>query len=151
MVGVLILSLLFLANLSAISLCRIESEKEKDHAIVLDFVTHYLEMVRGLPFAEVRAGEPINPLLDGGQGGPRIVIPATTEWISLNTTDYESFHPEIVWLSAKHPEMRVQLVVQQAGGEDHTKWLIMELRWDAPLGRGGKLNARFDLTRYRDT
>lgn len=148
--SVLVVSIVFTASMSALSIHRIQHAKANQRNIALDFANHYLELVRGLTFEEIGAGAPINRLYDGEGGAPAITIPAGADWVDLDTDDYQVFHPELVWLENQNPQMRVVLTTTQVDGEDHTKHISMELRWDSPLSRGRKLEARMDLVRVKD-
>jgi type II secretory pathway pseudopilin PulG len=150
MFSMLLVGLLFVANLSAISFCRLQMRKDKEQAIVLDFALHYLEMVRGLPFTDLQKGQPINALFDGKTGATKILLPADCTWSSLATSDYLAFHPDLTWLINQNPEMRVGITTQQVGGIDHTKHVYLEIRWDPALGRGSKVTVRMDLERATD-
>ena len=68
----------------------------------------------------------------------------------METTDYQAFHPELVWLENRNLELRVTLTTTQAGGEDHTKHIQLELRWEPPLGRGDQQTIRLDMVRVKD-
>ena len=149
-VAMVLVGIFVLAAMSSMAFGRIQSAKDKDSGIVLDFATHYLELARAIPFSDLKSGNALNPLCDGTAGAPNIRIPATASWVSLSSVDYTTFHPELVWLAPRNPEMRVTLSTTQKDGTDHTKLLRVELRWDAPLQQGGKLNARMDMARFRD-
>jgi len=148
--ALLLVGLLFVANLSAISFCRLQMRKDKEQAIVLDFAVHYLETVRGLPFDEVQKGRPINVLFDGKAGAIKIQLPTDSSWSSLTTSDYLAFHPDMTWLTKQNPEIRVDVTAQQVGGVDHSKHVHLEIRWDPALGRGSKALVRMDLERAKD-
>jgi hypothetical protein len=145
MTGVLVM-----AMFGAIQFNKIQMYKDKERALMMDFAVHYLEMVKGMPFAEAVKGAHINQLYSGASGSARIAIPLNSNWSSLNDTNYQSFHPELVWMSSRNPEMSVDLVTTQAGGADHTKHLQVELRWDPPLGLGRRCVARMDMIKTRD-
>jgi len=144
------LPILFLSNLGAISFNRLTTYKEKELAILSDFTLHYMEQIKGLPFNEVVPGHSINTLYDGENGAPNIRIPQIADWQSIDTADYEDFHPELVWLNDRNLEMKINLTVTQVDAEDHTKHLELELRWDAPLGRGYKQSFAMDMVRVKD-
>ncbi|HXG48259.1 MAG TPA: type II secretion system protein, partial [Methylomirabilota bacterium] len=149
-IALFILGILALAVLSALGLSKVQTFRDKELGIVSDFMVHYLEHVKGMDFADLRKGNPINPLYDGTAGAPNIRIPATFDWFSLNNTNYEDFHPELVWLEARNPQMRVDLTTTQVAGVDHTKQLRVEVRWDAPLGQGQPSVVRLDMVRVKD-
>lgn len=144
-----VMTLLVVLCLSAVSFSRVTSFKSKEEAVAMGFLDHYAEMVRALPFANVMPGWPVNPLLDGTGGGPNIRIPAHADWVPVNTEDFLSFHPDLIWLKNRMPEMRVTLTTILQAGEPHTKHLRLELRWNPPFGRGYLRTQRLDVVRVR--
>ncbi|MBN1515718.1 hypothetical protein JXA32_04020 [Candidatus Sumerlaeota bacterium] len=145
-----ITALVFLVTISALSVHRVQQTKQHQHNVMLNYAIHYLELVEGLDFAEIKKGAPINALYDGNNGAPGIFIPNNNAWIDLTANDYLVFQPELAWMSSFNPEMQVVLTVTQDSGEDYSKHLSLVMRWDAPLGRGGQLSKRMDLVRMRD-
>ncbi|MCS7089263.1 MAG: hypothetical protein RMN51_05885 [Verrucomicrobiota bacterium] len=145
-----VLSLFVVLCVSAISFSRVTSMKAKEEAVAMGFLEHYAEMLRGLPFAHLLPGWPINPLLDGSGGGPNIRIPTNAAWFSVNTPDYLAFHPDLIWLTNRDPHARVVLTTTQVGGQPHTKHVQLELRWTAPLGLGSQRTQRLDVIRVKD-
>lgn len=149
-VAMVLVGIFVMASMSSMAFSRIQSAKDKDRGIILDFTTHYLELARAIPFAELKTGCALNAICDGTDGAPNIRIPANTSWFSISSVDYTTFHPELAWLVPRNPEMKVTLTTTQEGGTDHTKLMRIDLRWDAPLQQGSKLTARMDLARFRD-
>jgi len=149
-VAMLVVSVFVLAVMSSMAFSRIQSYKDKDSGVLLDFATHYLELLKAKPFNEIQKGAALNPLFDGSGGSPNIRIPTTATWFTLSDINHTTFHPELVWLASRNPEMRVDLVTTQVSGMDHTKVVQIEFRWDAPLMQGGKLMARMDMARFMD-
>ena len=150
MMGVGVLALFVVACFTGIIFNRVASMKAKEEAIAMDFLVHYVEMIKALPFNEVVNGFPINPLFDGSGGAPEIIIPANNSLVALNTGDFEAFHPDLVWLHNRNPKLQVTLDTLSAGGVPHDKHLNVKLTWDAPLGRGGRQQAQLDLVRTKD-
>lgn len=140
MVALGTLALFFAAVLSGIMFNRVTAMKAKEEAIVMDFQIHYVEMIKALPFNEVTVGRPINPLFTN------ITIPGST--VPINTSAFEIFHPDLVWLHNRNPQMWVTLGTQN--GLTHDKHLNVKVAWDAPLGRGGRLSTQLDLVRTKD-
>ena len=140
MISVAILSLFMAACLASIVFNRLTSMKSKEEGIAMDFLIHYVESVKALPFSEVASGRPINPLLDGTAGAPNIRIPADDSWVALNTADFENFHPDLLWVHNRNPEMRVALTPRTANGAPH----------DVHLKRAGPLQVQLDLVRIKD-
>jgi len=150
LIAVVIIGLLVVGNVSSVYFCRNTTYRDQDKGIMTDFMTHYAELVRGLPFEEVVGGKPLNGLYDGTAGAPNIRIPVSTNWVSLATQDYAVFHPDLVWLNNRNPEMRVSLTTEVVNGEPHTKHLSLEVHWRAPLGTGPPVSRRLDILRVRD-
>jgi len=138
------------ACLTSIVFNRVASMKAKEQAIAMDFLIHYVETVKALPFAELQPGAPINSLYDGSDGSPRITIPADRSWISLETDDFETFHPDLAWFKGRNPQMQVALNTTSSGGSAHTRHLKVRIAWDSPLERGGRTESHLDLVKYRD-
>lgn len=150
-----ITSVMFFAGMSAITFSKIQLMKDKERAIVSDFAVHYLEMIRGLPFDSVAAGNPINPIYDGvnaTETGYKIAIrvPASADWISLNTSDYQHFTPDLLKISVRNPEMSFAMDTTSVAGQVRTRHIALSVRWDSPLGNGNKNVLRMDLCRLRD-
>ena len=149
-VAMFLITILFVANFSALSISRMQMAKDKDYGLALDFAMHYLELARGLPFEELKNGQPVNALYNGENGAPHIVIPSSSGWYSLTNDDFLTFHPELTWLVSRNPEMSVNLTTDQVGGEDHIKTLTMQVRWDPSLRGTNDLSIRLDLVRVKD-
>lgn len=149
-IALAVLSLFVMACFSSIMFSRVTATKAKQQAIVTDFLVHYSELVRGLPFNEVQTGRAINPLLDGSDDAPNIIIPTDGNWVPLSTDDYEAFHPDLMWISHLAPRMRATLTTDTVAGEEHTKHLNVQVQWNAPLGRGDHLEQEVDLIRVKD-
>lgn len=145
-----VLSLFVVVCMTAISFSRMTSYKAKEEAVAMGFLEHYAELVRALPFANVQPGWPLNPLLDGSDGGPAIRLPTSDDWFDLDTDDYLAFHPDLIWLASRNPQMRVILATTTVLGQPHTRHLRLEIRWDPPLGRGQRLSQRLDVIRVKD-
>ena len=150
LVAISIVSVLFIVNMGAISMHRIQGAKEMELSIVSDFCGHYLEQVRGMDFDALTPNTPINHLFNGEQGAPNIRIPVDEEWIRIDTEDYQIFHPELVALDNRELEMRVDTTTTSEAGVARSKHVLLEIRWNPPLGKGSKLLLRNDLVRYRD-
>lgn len=149
-VAMVLVGIFVMASMSSMAFSRIQTAKDKDRGIILDFTTHYLELARAIPFSDVKPGCALNPICDGTDGAPNIRIPANDSWFSVSSVDYTTFHPELAWLVSRNPEMKVTLTTTQQDGTDHTKLIRIDLRWDAPLQQGGQLTARMDMARFRD-
>lgn len=150
-VSMVVVGIIALASISAMNFGKVQMYRDKERSIVSDFVFHYLELVKALPFNEVRRSGPISGLHDGRAGSAGDVrLPLDDAWHSLNSSNYLAFHPELVWLLPRGPEVRSVLTTTQVDGADHTKHIAIEVRWDAPLQSGPRTTVRMDLVRTRD-
>ena len=146
-----IMTLFIWACFSAITFNRVACAKAKEQAIVSDFLIHYCETIKGLPFSEVTGGHAINPLFDGSANSTaEIRIPSDTSWVALNTDDFEIFHPDLIWIHNRNPKMQVTLTTTMASGTAHTKALDVRVQWDSPLQRGGPLREEMVIVRVKD-
>jgi prepilin-type N-terminal cleavage/methylation domain-containing protein len=150
MIAVAVLAFLAIATFSALIQSRILRTKDHDLGVMQDFAMHYLELVKGLPFDEVKARNPINTLFDGTSGSPLIIIPGSSNWFSIDALDFQVFHPELVWFTNRAPQMRVVLTTNQVSGVANTKHIELGVRWNAPLNSGGTQSIRLDMIRARD-
>ena len=150
MIGVAALALFVAACFSGIMFNRMASLKAKEEAIAMDYLIHYVETIKALQFSEVTGGYPINPLFNGSAGSPSITIPASAAWVAINTADFETFHPDLLWLKNRNPKMQVTLTTQSVSGVPHDKQMNVKVAWDSPLGRGGRLSVQLDVLRTKD-
>jgi hypothetical protein len=150
MIGIATSALFVGMCLTSVVFSRVACTKAKEQAVALDFLIHYVETVKALPFAEVRPGVPINALYDGSDGAPRITIPGDASWISIDDDDFETFHPDLAWFRGRNPEMQVILTTTVVGGSAHTRHMKVRIAWDAPLERGGRTETHLDMVKYRD-
>ena len=123
LVAVSILAILFAVTMASLSFDRVSGYKEKELGILADFGYHYIELMKGLPFEDITPGRPINALYDGSGGSPNISIPLAATWVNLETSEYQAFHPELVWLENRNLEMRITLTagLRQERGGFHAK------------------------------
>lgn len=149
-ISVLILTICILALCATISFSQRQRANSRDRATMGDFLTHYVETLRGVDFASLQAGTPINTLYDGSGGAPLIALPTNNSWISLDTADYRTFHPDLVSFTGRHPLLRITLTVTQQGGVDYMKHVCLELKWDPPLNKGSTQNMRGDTLFTKD-
>lgn len=136
--------------LSAVVFNRLASIKAKEQGIARDFLIHYVETTKAMPFGSIRAGSPISPLFDGSAGSPRITIPPDGAWISVATDAFETFHPDLAWIRGRNPAMQVQLTTETSGGTEHNKHLKVRLEWDGPLRHANRTEAHVDVVRFKD-
>ena len=73
-IAMLLVGVFVLASMSSMAFSRIQSAKDKDNGLLLDFATHYLELVKAKPFSELKKGSALNPLFDGTAGAPDMRI-----------------------------------------------------------------------------
>ena len=145
-----LLGICSVACLSAIVTNQVCDRKAKEEAIAMDFLTKYVETIKALPFTSVAPGLPINSIYNGAGGAPLITIPANSNWVSLNTTAFQTFYPDLLWLSNRHPTMQVTLAQNSVNGTLHDIEINVKVDWDAPLAKGGRLEVEVDLLRTVD-
>jgi hypothetical protein len=145
-----VLALLTAGALLAIGFDQIAVRKAKEQAIAMDFLTHYVENIKALPFNYIVAGYPVNSIYNGANGAPAILIPADSSWVPIDTADFETFDPDLLWLSNRHPKMQVTLTPNLVGGVLHDLEVNVKMDWDAPLSRGGRLDVQVDIFRTKD-
>jgi len=150
LIAMVLIATTYLATISAISFSKVELQRDKERALIWDFGVHYLELVKGLPFEEVVKGQAVNALFDGTGSAPDIRIPVNTNWVSISTSDYLQFHPELSAVSHRAPKLRVQLNTIQVSSEDHTKELFIEIQWNAPLDQGPRNSVTLNMVRVKD-
>jgi Tfp pilus assembly protein PilV len=147
-----IMFILVAACLSAIVFNQVSVRKAKEEAIAMDFLTHYVENIKALPFVDVVPGFPINSLFDGANGAPLITIPPANSWIPLNTTAFQTyFDKDLKYLSNRNPAMLVTLTPHNVGGVLHDIEVNVKVDWDAPLAKGGRLEVQTDFLMTKDT
>jgi hypothetical protein len=135
------------ASMSAIIADQVSNRKAKEHAIGMDFLTKYVENIKALPFASVAPGLPINSIYNGVGGAPLVTIPPTNNWVSLNTTNFLTFYPDLVWLSNRNPAMLVTLTQNSVAGTLHDIEINVRIDWDAPLAAGERQEVQVDILR----
>jgi type II secretory pathway pseudopilin PulG len=140
------------ACLSAIAFNQVSVRKAKEEAIAMDFLTHYVENIKALPFADVVPGFPINSLFDGANGAPLITIPPANSWVPLNTTAFQNYFDKDLskYLSNRNPAMLVTLTPHNVSGILHDIEVNVKIDWDAPLAKGGRLEVQVDFLRTKD-
>jgi hypothetical protein len=146
-----IMVLVVAACLSSIVFNQVSVRKAKEEAIAMDFLTYYAEDIKALPFAEVVAGNPINSLFNGKDGAQLITIPPNGSWVPLNTTAFQTFDTDLVWLNNRNPSNQVTLTPNYVGGVLHDIEVNAKIDWDAPLTVGGRLEVQVDFLRTKDT
>ncbi len=131
---------------TAIVFDQISVRKAKEEALVMDFLTHYAENVKALPFTSIVPGMPINSLYDGSNGAPSLLIPTAGSWVPINTTNYQIFDPDLVWLANRSPVMLVTLNSNSVSGAAELD-VNLRVDWNPPLSTGGQLEVQLDLLR----
>lgn len=149
LIAVVIMTMIVVTCFAAITFNRVAHMKAKEEAIALDFLMHYVETVKALPFDGVRSGAAISPLYDGGGGAANIRIPPNSNWVSVNTSDYQVFHPDLIWLLNRRPELQAVLTTETVAGQARSKHLRVTFRSDPPLGLGSRLSVALDTVRSR--
>jgi hypothetical protein len=142
-----ILGICAAAGLAAIVTNQVCDRKAKEQAIAMDFLTKYIETIKALPFTSVAPGLPINSIYNGVGGAPLITIPASNSWVSLNTTVFQTFYPDLLWLTNSNPKMQVTLTQNSVAGVLHDTEINAKVDWDSPLAKGGRLEVEVDSLR----
>jgi hypothetical protein len=145
-----ILGIFVTACLSAVVTDQVCIRKAKEEAIAMDFLTKYVENMKALPFTSVAPGLPINSIYNGAGSSPLIAIPANNSWVPLSTTAFETFYPDLLWLSNRNPMMQVSLTQNSVAGTLHDIEINVKIDWDAPLNKGGRLEVEVDFLRTVD-
>jgi Tfp pilus assembly protein PilV len=150
MIALGILGICVAACLAAVVTNQVCDRKAKEEALAMDFLTKYVENIKALPFSSVAPGLPINSIYNGTGGAPLIAIPANSSWVSLNTTAFQTFYPDLLWLSNRNPKMQVSLRQNSVAGALHDIEINVKIDWDSPLGKGGRLEVEVDFLRTVD-
>jgi|GEM_PF-520487 len=149
--------LMTMACLTGIVFDEVAVRRAKEEAIVTDFLEHYSETIKALPFTSLVQGQPIGGLFNGANivntAGqvigtyPNIRIPTNTTPVSLTSSDYQTFHPDLQWISDRNPLLVVQYDTNTVSGVLHDVHLSMTVTWNAPLLKGGIMQVQMDLLR----
>ena len=139
------------AGLSSIVIDQVSNRKAKQEAIAMNFLTKYVENVKALPFTSVSPGLPVNSLYNGAAGAPLIIIPSNNSPVSLNTLAFQTFYPDLLWLTNLNPTMTVNLTQNNVAGVLHDIEMNIKVDWNAPLARGGQLEVEVDMLRTVDS
>lgn len=133
-----ILSLFFLGTCAILHFQRLAQRKVLEQSIMVDFAKHYLELARNQAFFAIAYGAPINPLYNGANGWPNITFPASAStWVSLNSTDYRTFNPDLQYVANKSPQFLCTLNTQVTAAGSRAIHLYLVAIWQPPLGFGG--------------
>ncbi len=150
-VSVGLFGVFIVAGLSSIVLDQISNRKAKQEAIAMNFLTKYVENIKALPFTSVGPGLPINYIYNGTGGAPLIIIPSNNTPVSLNTLAFQTFYPDLLWLTNLNPTMTVNLTQNSVAGTLHDIEMNIKVDWNAPLARGGQLEVEVDTLRTANT
>jgi hypothetical protein len=145
-----IMVLFVCACLTTIVVSQVSVRKAKEEAIAIDFLTKYTENVKALPFGYVTAGQPINLLYNGTGVAPLIAIPANGTWVPIDTADYQTFYPDLLWFNNRNPKMLVTLTKNTVGGVLHDIEINVRVDWDPPISKGGRQEVQVDFLRTKD-
>jgi hypothetical protein len=148
--AVMVLSIAVMGFITTISITQLQRANSRDRETMEDFLLHYVETLKGLDFASIQPGTPLNPLYDGAGGSPFITLPTNRVWVSVDTPDYQTFHPDLVWFTGRHPLLRLTLNITEQGGADYMKHVCLELKWDPPLNKGSQQTLRLDTVFAKD-
>jgi hypothetical protein len=142
-----LLGIFITVSLSAIVTNQVCDRKAKEEAIAMNFLTKYVENVKALPFTSVAPGLPINSIYNGAAGAPFIAIPTNSAPVALNTAAFQTFYPDLLWVSNLNPTMQVSLTQNSVAGTLHDIEINVKVDWNAELGRGGVLEVQVDFLR----
>jgi hypothetical protein len=142
-----LLGLFVVASMSAIVTDQVCTRKAKEQALAIDFLTKYVENIKAMPFSSVTPGMPINSIYNGANGAPLITIPNSNSWVSLSSTNFQIFYPDLLWLYNRNPTMLVTLTQNSVAGALHDIEINVKVDWDAPLSAGGRQEAQVDFLR----
>jgi len=145
-----LLGICFTACLSAILTNQVCDRKAKEQALAMDFLTKYVENIKALPFTSVAPGLPINSIYNGAGGAPLITIPASNSWVPINTTAFQTFYPDLLWVSNSNPALLVTLTQNSVAGTLHDIEINVKVDWDAPVSKGGRQEVEVDFLRTVD-
>jgi Tfp pilus assembly protein PilV len=145
-----LLGIFMAAGLSALVTNQVCDRKAKEYAIAMNFMTKYVENIKALPFTSVAPGLPINSIYNGTGGAPLIAIPLTNSPVSLNTTAFQTFYPDLLWMTNLNPTMQVTLTQTSVAGALHDIEVNVQISWNAVLGKGGQLQVQTDFLRTVD-
>jgi hypothetical protein len=144
-----VVGLLVMANMSAVYHMRILSAKDAERGIVSGFMQHYAELLKALPFDQVRTNLPISGQYSGANGSPRLVIPSSAGPVDLSDVNYQVFHPTLLWVTNRHPELSVSITTSNLADIPHDKHIVIQVQWDPPM-LGPRQTQRLDLFRVKD-
>jgi hypothetical protein len=145
-----VLGLFVAACVAAVVTDEVCVNKAKQEAIAMNFLTKYAETIKALPFAYVAPGLPINSIYNGQGGAPLINIPSNTSPVSLNTTAFQLFYPDLLWMTNLNPTLQVTLTQNKVAGSLHDIEIDAKVNWNSPLARGGKIQVQVDFLRTVD-
>jgi hypothetical protein len=145
-----LLGIFVAASTAAVITDQVCSRKAKEQAIGMNFLTKYVENIKALPFGSVALGMPVNSIYNGVGGAPLITIPASGTWVSIATTDFQTFYPDLLWLSNRNPKMLVTLTPTSVDLTLHDMEINVKIDWDAPLSKGGRMEVQVDFLRTVD-
>ena len=148
MIALAVAALLFMGAFAAVGISRVQAAKVRVLDMMLDFGHHYLEVIRSLPYDRIVPGYALNTLYDGSRSVKmpdgttqkiNVAIPASgTTWYSLSAANMLVFHPDLVFLSGRNPEYKLNIETQVNMSGNRARRISLSTRWDPPLGRGAK-------------
>lgn len=149
-----VMALFATAGLTGIVFDMVAVRRAKEEAIAVDFLTHYIENLKAIPFPYVIQGQPINPLFSGatvnGVTEPNICIPTNSSPIMLTNADYLTFHPDLWCISDRNPQLAMQFDQTTTNGVIHDIHMSVTMTWSAPLQKGGVMQVQMDVYRTKD-
>ena len=151
MIALGVMVLFAMACMTSIVMSQVSVRKAKEEAIAMNFLTKYAENIKALPFTSVYTGMPINNLYNGTFGAPLIAIPTSGTWVSINTTAYQTFYPDLtLWFNNRNPQMMVTLTKNNVAGVLHDIQVNIRLDWDPPISKGARQEVQVNFLRTKD-
>ena len=158
MIALAVAAFLFMGAFASVAITRLQAAKVRDLDMMLDFGHHYLEVIRSLPYDRIVPGYALNTLYDGTRSVKmpdgttqkiNVAIPASgTTWYSLSAANMLVFHPDLVFISGRNPEYKLNIETQVNVNGNRARRISLSTRWDPPLGRGAKQTMDMTVTIY---
>jgi hypothetical protein len=79
-----------------------------------------------------------------------ITIPASNSWVPINTAAFQTFYPDLLWVSNSNPAMLVTLTQNSVAGTLHDIEINVKVDWDSPVSKGGRQEVEVDFLRTVD-
>jgi prepilin-type N-terminal cleavage/methylation domain-containing protein len=148
LVSVLILGIVFSAGMSAIAFSRLARHDQMERSIMTGFALHYAELLRAVPFSDLKPGQPLNSMFDDKAHGIFLGLPPNGEWQSITNATLLQFHPELVWIRELDPRLKMEMVPSSANPQNQ-KEIRLTVDWVRPLA-AARSHLDLNLVRVKD-